>query len=154
MKTFLMTKRGKAGAVLAVMLFLSLVVQIVQPSFTWGQWFVAAIVWLALIWLIIRKEIRYAGMDTEQKWNTWNDCHATTDQLRRIQRACEESYNIKYEDTVRGTALFIGGSGKYNASLIECSCPDFKKRRLPCKHMYKLAIDMKLLEADYEEGED
>ncbi len=151
MKNLLLTKRGKIGAVLSVMLFLSLIVQIVGSPYSWGQWALAAVVWSAIIFLVVRKEFRYSGMDTKQKWNTWNDCHTTTDQLRRIQRAREESYNIKYEDTVRGTALFIGGNGKYNVSLVECSCPDFKERKLPCKHMYKLAIDMKLLEADYEE---
>lgn len=152
MKNLLLTKRGKAGAVLAVILFLSLIVQIIGSSYSWGQWAFAAVVWCAIIFLIVRKEFRYSGMDNAQKWHTWDEYNSTTDQLRRIQRACEETFNIRYEDTVRGTALFVGGSGKYNTSLTECSCPDFKKRRLPCKHMYKLAVDMKLFdEVSYEE---
>lgn len=154
MKSLLITKRGKVGAVLAVILVLSFVAQLISRLYSWKEWALAAVLWAFIIWLVIRKELRYIGMDNAQKWQTWGDCHSTTDQVRRIQRACEESYNIKSEDTAFGTALFIGGSGKYRTSLVECSCPDFKKRKLPCKHMYKLAIDMNLIEGIYEEDED
>ena len=34
--------------------------------------------------------------------------------------------------------------GDYEVSLESCTCMDFKMRRLPCKHMYKLAKELKL----------
>ena len=33
---------------------------------------------------------------------------------------------------------------KYNTTLYECDCSDFKERRLPCKHIYKLAKEQGL----------
>lgn len=64
--------------------------------------------------------------------------HSTTDQLNRIRRSTSVKI-ISYDpDTQTAT---IAGSGKsvYTTSFVKCSCGDFISRRLPCKHMYRLA---------------
>jgi len=33
-----------------------------------------------------------------------------------------------------------------HATLESCTCPDFKERKLPCKHMYRLASELGLIE--------
>jgi predicted nucleic acid-binding Zn finger protein len=38
-----------------------------------------------------------------------------------------------------------GQSHEYVTELDSCSCPDFEERRLPCKHIYALAIRQQLL---------
>lgn len=64
--------------------------------------------------------------------------HSTTDQLNRIRRST--SVKIISYDSDSQTAI-IAGSGKntYTTSFSTCTCGDFISRRLPCKHMYRLA---------------
>ena len=39
------------------------------------------------------------------------------------------------------TGTFAGSEGgQYHTTLSGCTCPDFQKRKVPCKHMYYLAI--------------
>ena len=47
-----------------------------------------------------------------------------------------------FPDTFDGSSAFILGSegNVYKTSFISCTCMDFQKRKLPCKHMYKLAF--------------
>lgn len=39
---------------------------------------------------------------------------------------------------------------KYNVSLTTCDCPDFRQHRLPCKHMYKLALELGIVTPDWD----
>lgn len=43
-------------------------------------------------------------------------------------------------ETQSGT--FVGSYGSYETNLIQCQCIDFSKRKLPCKHMYRLAHEL------------
>ena len=40
---------------------------------------------------------------------------------------------------------FRGSSGNYETWLDTCNCGDFKRFRLPCKHIYRLAIELGIL---------
>lgn len=44
------------------------------------------------------------------------------------------------------SALIQGKDGAYNVSLTQCTCFDFESRQLPCKHIYKLAFELGLLD--------
>ena len=78
-------------------------------------------------------------------WTNWNpDIHATPEQLDRIKRA-SDSYNgiqlRKYSPNTT-TGIIRGSSCKiYLTCGNGCSCPDFRKRGLPCKHMYFIAMN-------------
>ena len=68
--------------------------------------------------------------------------HDDFEQIKRItftQRIKPE--NIKLNETNQ-TAKLYGSSGIYDVTLNSCTCYDFESRNLPCKHIYKLALDL------------
>ena len=82
-------------------------------------------------------------MDNE-KWDAWGDIHTDPDQQKRIARAYKADctpLSISEEDC---TGIFQGSHGRYATTLTDCNCVDFKRRKIPCKHMYRLAIDLGL----------
>lgn len=67
------------------------------------------------------------------RWGGWgSELHASKQQKVRQHRA----YRILEERS--------GDSSEYATSLESCSCPDFKERQLPCKHIYYLALSRKI----------
>lgn len=55
------------------------------------------------------------------------------------------SKKVKVIDIWRDSedGIFEGSGGKeYHASLDSCDCRDFVTRKIPCKHMYKLATEL------------
>lgn len=67
--------------------------------------------------------------------------HNDPDQRKRMASATKPALTPVgiYED---GSAQFSGRSGKYITTLESCQCGDFISRRLPCKHMYRLAYEL------------
>ena len=63
------------------------------------------------------------------------------EQQSRMVKAHKDNLYI-FSDTFNGSSAFILGSegNVYKTSFISCTCMDFQKRKLPCKHMYKLAF--------------
>lgn len=62
----------------------------------------------------------------------------------RILRAKYEPFTIKNLDEVNKTADILNKdkNTKYHTTLTSCTCMDFQKRSLPCKHMYRLAAKL------------
>lgn len=156
MKDLLKTKSMKAAIIVAVVFITGTIGSLATGKMGIKESLIALVVLVLVDWLIIRKDLKYLGMDKAQIWAQWDDVHLSNDQLRRIQRAVEENYVIKSVNEVCCSAKFVGGKGTYKTSLTECSCPDFKQRKIPCKHMYKLAIDLNVFDPegclDYSEG--
>lgn len=77
-------------------------------------------------------------------WTHWNpEIHAMPEQLDRIKRASGSTNGIslRHYSPNTTTGIIKGSSGKiYLTCGHGCSCPDFRKRGLPCKHMYYLAM--------------
>lgn len=74
-------------------------------------------------------------------WRTyWTDnTHDLEGQGARITRSYEEEISVEAYNPSALLALIRGASGKrYLTTFRECTCPDFKKRELPCKHIYCL----------------
>lgn len=68
------------------------------------------------------------------------EVHSTEDQIKRQKSAakvCVESLDIENKIAV------ING---YDVTLCSCTCRDYSVRRLPCKHMYRLAIELGIFE--------
>ena len=66
-----------------------------------------------------------------------------TQESDRMSRASETLF-INLDSTAK-KANFIGSGGKlYNTTLHSCTCPDFKKRKAACKHMYRLAHELSI----------
>ncbi|SMC64370.1 exonuclease domain-containing protein [Sporomusa malonica] len=68
------------------------------------------------------------------------EIHTTEDQVKRQKSASKVS--LESINTESKIAVING----YNVTLESCTCRDFSIRRLPCKHMYKLAQDLKVFD--------
>lgn len=79
--------------------------------------------------------------------------HVEENQVKRIQKA-RKGENTPIEiDRGNGTASFLGsGKNPYIVTLDSCSCFDFSKRKLPCKHIYRLAMELGLIDEQFEKG--
>ncbi len=78
----------------------------------------------------------------------WSDCHDYVGQDKRIEkakRAENTPLNISVEEKF---GKFGGSHGTYHTTLEYCECFDFKSRKMPCKHMYRLAIELGVIDAD------
>lgn len=78
-------------------------------------------------------------------FSNWaSDIHKDIDQITRF----DNSLKIKPESIVlnrdANTAI-ITGSDDYEVSLTNCTCMDFSLRHLPCKHIYRLALELGLI---------
>lgn len=78
------------------------------------------------------------------KWDS--SIHKEVEQLKRIST----SQKIKAADIVinstNKTAQIKGSDGIYDVTLDSCTCMDFSIRRLPCKHIYRLASELSLVD--------
>lgn len=77
-------------------------------------------------------------------FGSWDSqVHDTIDQLKRICSSRKISSSKIVIDCVNQTATISGSaSTPYNVSLTHCDCSDFNVRGLPCKHIYRLALDL------------
>jgi hypothetical protein len=67
--------------------------------------------------------------------------HGADGQDVRMDRALFQNIVIQSYDPSTGSAEILGTRGEvYKTSLDHCSCEDFRRRGLPCKHIYKLAL--------------
>ena len=75
-------------------------------------------------------------------WSVWDESvHQHPPQFVRMQRAVAENLSVLAYDPKYKMAKVKGSGGEiYLTSAFRCSCPDFRERHLPCKHMYALAI--------------
>lgn len=79
------------------------------------------------------------------EWTMWDSSvHRAEGQFERLERASfDKTMSVVDYNFDSKTAIVMGGSSKtYTVSENSCSCPDFKARNMPCKHMYHLAINL------------
>lgn len=67
--------------------------------------------------------------------------HEAEEQIARQNRATDPSDILKLSKKQRA-ARIQGYEDVYTTTFRDCTCPDFAKRRLPCKHMYALAYEL------------
>jgi hypothetical protein len=95
---------------------------------------------LAVAAFLFSKDYKYSRTPTAALWARWDECSVSEAQETRMGRALDGKLTPLRIDESARIALYLGGTGKkYRTTLVSCSCPDFKKRRVPCKHMYLLA---------------
>lgn len=82
-------------------------------------------------------------------WEAWRSCHDGPDQRNRIQKAKSKNMTPLSINTDAECSCVIAGSEgrRYNVRLSGCDCEDFAIRQgvAPCKHMYRLAMELSLL---------
>lgn len=86
-----------------------------------------------------------------KKWYKWEESvHYSEKQAERLSRAVNDDLKIKYINQKHGCGFIIGTKGEqYNVFLDHCSCPDYKRRQKPCKHMYRLALEIGIIDGPY-----
>lgn len=80
-------------------------------------------------------------------WNeSWSaDTHTTEHAAKRIKSAKSAKLTPLNIDAENLVGNFKGSSGRYETHLDACQCVDFIRYKLPCKHMYRLAIELGVL---------
>lgn len=81
------------------------------------------------------------------KWS--EEIHQTPDQKRRVLSAkIAKVIPLRVDEAVL-TGVFLGSPGEvYETTLNTCTCADFKNRKLPCKHIYRLAMECNLMDSE------
>ncbi len=84
------------------------------------------------------KELQSQAKDPSQ-WGEWSvKLHKDWRQKERQYRA----YEIMSDDHTINSSNRTGVINCYQTSLYECTCTDFEERKLPCKHIYCLALSL------------
>lgn len=71
--------------------------------------------------------------------------HTTEHAAKRIKSAKSAELTPIKIDKKEMYGYFRGSHGHYETWLNECSCNDFRRYKLPCKHIYRLAIELGFL---------
>ncbi len=81
-------------------------------------------------------------------WEQWANVHDTEDQKKRLESSWAAACTPVDVDPEKEMAHFASKRGNYETTLKQCSCGDFIRRHLPCKHMYRLAWEIGILSYD------
>lgn len=87
-------------------------------------------------------------------FGNWNETiHNDAEQIKRFEKSKKSDVKPLSVDKDAQTCL-IQGSGKepYYVTLNSCTCSDFTRRKLPCKHIYRLANELGLGSDNYMSG--
>lgn len=89
---------------------------------------------------------------TTELQRSWDSGALTPDQEKRHAAARTGECTPLEIDTENSIGYFSGRSGRYTTTLQECTCMDFARRHKPCKHMYRLAMELGLLDDTVEKN--
>ncbi len=93
-------------------------------------------------------------MSNVNTFSLWESTiHDMSEQRKRIASAKSAKTTPNSIDKQNKTGTFPGsGAVPYETTLETCTCVDFSRRKLPCKHIYRLAIELGLLDETAESG--
>lgn len=77
-------------------------------------------------------------------WTDWDiSVHQDYEQHKRFGTAQKIKPDNITLDTIAKTAVIVGsGEDPYEVTLDSCTCFDYLSRKLPCKHIYRLAQEL------------
>ncbi len=81
-------------------------------------------------------------------FEVWDGVHDAPDQKKRIASAKSASCTPLSIARDIPAGSFSGSHGVYETTLEACTCVDFMRRKLPCKHIYRLAMELGILLSD------
>lgn len=81
-------------------------------------------------------------------WSYWDvTIHADYAQIQRQGRALTYPFSFEIDhDRETGTFSSTSDLPFYSTTLSSCDCYDFQSRKLPCKHIYRLAAELGVIE--------
>lgn len=71
------------------------------------------------------------------------------EQNERYERSKKNVLTPQSVNSDTQTAVFKSEHGIYNTTLYSCNCFDFNKRNLPCKHIFRLALELNMIDGEY-----
>lgn len=79
-----------------------------------------------------------------EKWkSSWDSSiHKSDYAAKRIKSAKSAKLTPMKIDTADCYGYFQGAHGRYETRLDSCPCGDFRRSNMPCKHIYRLAIEL------------
>lgn len=83
-------------------------------------------------------------------WASWGDIHDQDAQVKRINSAKKIDCTPISINRNSYSGVFQGRKSPYITLLEECQCMDFKRQKKPCKHIYRLAMELNLIEGQYQ----
>jgi len=79
------------------------------------------------------------------EWLDWeNELHEEQEQIKRQGYAMTYPFTFKIKANTGKFSSSMGGD--YTTTLTGCTCGDFSERNKPCKHIYRLAHELKIIE--------
>ena len=103
---------------------------------------------IARILSIIANKETFGRCRIITSWEDWAySIHNDGAQISRQGRAMTYPMDILKINEKKKTARFTGTDAPYyDTTLSSCSCFDFQTRNLPCKHIYRLAVELNMIE--------
>ena len=103
---------------------------------------------------LINVEGGISSMETSITFGLWDaKIHSSPEQQKRIQTAQSAKTTPTSINKETQTGCFPGsGLEVYQTTLNSCTCADFGYRGLPCKHIYRLAIECGLFPGNVKQG--
>lgn len=90
----------------------------------------------------------YGRCHFNKEWLDWDmSLHSDDSQIDRQGRAITYPFTFKLNKS-NSTARFSSSTELpyYETSLSSCTCFDFQERRKPCKHIYRLAVELGIID--------
>lgn len=90
-------------------------------------------------------------MGIKERWtDLWpGETHTTEYAIKRINSAKSAKLTPVKIDRDDMYGYFQGSHGRYETFLDQCPCGDFVRSKLPCKHIYRLAMELGAIDGDY-----
>lgn len=106
----------------------------------------AGLLLLVVLAVCLLPSYHYVCSESADLWNQWKGVHGRAEDARIRRAESGEVSPVKIDPRLR-VGWFAGQKNDetYKTTLTRCSCPDFKKRGVPCKHMYYLAMECGIL---------
>jgi len=139
------SQRRFALFLLVLVALASLSVAMGISDIDFGSFTSSLMVYLFIIWLLFRRDIGYMRTLSDILWGQWEACAVSNQQKVQLLDVASSELIMKEIDKTARFAVFIDGK-KCRSTLAYCSYRDFKKRGVPCKHMYRLASELGLIE--------
>ena len=90
-------------------------------------------------------------MNAYEVWSKWpEEMHTDDYAVKRIKSARSSKLTPVKVDKDDLYGYFQGSSGRYETWLDKCPCGDFHRGQRPCKHMYRLAMELGVFEGSFD----